>query len=128
MVKAINTIRNGWELRGPVIAGVALLLTIAGFVFYPKHTYPSYLIGYLFWIGLTLGCLPLVMLHHLTAGRWGFILRPFFYGGLATLPLMTVLVLPIFFGLKYLYPWAGLPITGGAEVLKERAIYLNLQG
>jgi len=125
MAKVTNVVLKRWEFRGSVIAGVALLITITGFVFYPKHTYPSYLIGYLFWTGLTLGCLPLVMLHHLTAGRWGFILRPFFYGELATLPLMALLVLPIFFGLKYLYPWAGLPITDGAEILKERAVYLN---
>src|SRR5690242_15392330 len=94
-----------WEWYGGIVVVAALLVSIGGFVFYPKHTYPSYLIGFLFWIGLTLGCLPLLMMHHLTGGKWGFTLRPFFNAGLATLPLMALLAVPLFFGLKYLYPW-----------------------
>lgn len=120
-----NRFKTGIDLRGSVVAAAALFATIGGFLFYPKDSYPSYLTGCLFWIGLTLGCLPLVMLHQLTGGRWGLILRPFFRCGLATLPLMTLLVIPIFFGFKYLYPWAGLPVTHGAEVLRERTAYLN---
>jgi hypothetical protein len=112
-------------LYGYAIVAVALLAMIAGFIFSPKDSYPSYLSGFLFWIGLTLGCLPLLMMHHLTGGEWGFPLRPFFLAGLATLPLMALLVIPLFFGLRYLYPWAGLPFSGGAEVLRHRAIYLN---
>lgn len=125
-----GTIMSNKNLRGlerysSVIVIAALVAMIAGFIFFPKDSYPSYLIGFLFWIGLTLGCLPLLMLHHLTGGKWGVPLRPFFRAGLATLPLMTLLVVPLFFGLRYLYPWAGLPVTGGAEVLRQRAIYLN---
>jgi hypothetical protein len=117
-----------WHWYGGVVAAVALLALIAAIVFYPKQAYPSYLFGFLFWIGLTLGCLPLLMMHHLTGGKWGFTLRPFFSAGLATLPLMAALVLPLFFGLKYLYPWAGLPSKHAAEVLRQRAIYLNTPG
>jgi hypothetical protein len=110
---------------GSAIVAVALLAMIAGFIFSPKYSYPSYLAGFLFWIGLTLGCLPLLMMHHLTGGEWGFPLRPFFRAGLATLPLMALLVIPLFIGLRYLYPWAGLPSPGVTEVLRQRAIYLN---
>lgn len=125
MADNVTLNQERWERYGGITATAALLVMVAGFVFNPRHSYPSYLMGFLFWIGLTLGCLPLLMMHHLTGGKWGFPLRPFFYAGLATLPLMTLLVIPLFFGLKYLYPWAGLPVTHGAEVLKQRAIYLN---
>lgn len=117
-----------WHIIGGIVAVVALAALVAGFVVHPKQAYPSYLIGFLFWLGLTLGCLPMLMLHHLVGGKWGFTLRPVFSAGLATLPLMTVLVLPLFFGLKYLYPWAGLPAKHAAEVLHQRAIYLNTPG
>jgi hypothetical protein len=112
---------------GPV-AVLASVILVAGFVFFPNETYPSYLNGFLFWLGITLGCLPLLMMHHLTGGRWGSPLRPFFKAGIATLPLMVLLVLPLFFGLRYLYPWAGLPTFEGTAVLRHRAIYLNVPG
>jgi hypothetical protein len=113
---------------GSIVAVAGLLVLIAGFVFSPKEAYPSYLIGFLFWIGLTLGCLPLLMIHNLTGGKWGFPMRPFWTAGLGTLPLMTLLAVPLFFGLKYLYPWAGLAFSHGAEVVRQRAIYLNTPG
>jgi hypothetical protein len=116
------------ERYGGIVAVLALIVLIAGFVFSPTKAYPSYLIGFLFWIGLTLGCLPLLMLHHLTGGKWGFPLRPFFYAGLATLPLMALLVVPLFFGLKHLYPWAGLASKHAEDVLRQRAAYLNTPG
>ncbi|MBV9490467.1 MAG: hypothetical protein JO069_12200 [Verrucomicrobia bacterium] len=116
-----------WERDGGILSGAALSVMISAFVFSPKYAFPSYLIGFLFWIGITLGCLPLLMIHHLTGGRWGLPLRPFFRAGLATLPLMALLVVPIFLGLRYLYPWAGLPTAEDAkEVLRVRAIYLNV--
>ena len=52
-----------WQQYGGIVAAAALLALIAGFVFYPKQAFPSYLTGFLFWLGLTLGCLPLLMLH-----------------------------------------------------------------
>jgi hypothetical protein len=113
---------------GSIVAVAGLLALIAGFVFSPKDAYPSYLTGFLYWIGLTLGCLPLLMIHNLTGGKWGFPMRPFWNAGLGTLPLMTLLVVPLFCGLKYLYPWAGLAFSHGAEVIRQRAIYLNTPG
>jgi len=53
---------RGVERYASVIVIAALVAMIAGFIFFPKDSYPSYLIGFLFWIGLTLGCLPLLML------------------------------------------------------------------
>jgi hypothetical protein len=45
------------------------------------------------------------MLHHLTGGRWGDVLRPLLETGIKSLPLMAVLFLPIAVGMKWIYPW-----------------------
>ena len=37
-----------------------------------EQLFHSYLIAYLFWLGIALGCLPILMLHHLVGGAWGF--------------------------------------------------------
>lgn len=94
-MKRNSEILKGLPLYGSGTAIVALIIIVFGFIFFPKDAYPSYLNGFLFWLGLTLGCLPLLMMHHLTGGRWGFPLRPFFRAGLGTLPLMVLLVLPL---------------------------------
>jgi hypothetical protein len=90
--------------RGALIAGgIALLLAIFAAVKSPQIFYPSYLMGYLLILGLTLGSLGLLMLQHLTGGQWGIIIRRPLESATRTLPLLAVLFLPIVFGMKYLY-------------------------
>lgn len=69
------------------------------------HFMHAYLAGFIFWFGITCGCIALTMLHHLTGGRWGEVLRPLLETGIKAVPLMFVLGLPILFGMKWLYPW-----------------------
>ena len=58
--------------RFSVTAGSAGLLACAvGWVTSPDRFFQAYLVGFLFWSGVALGCLVLVMLQHLTGGRWG---------------------------------------------------------
>ena len=66
-----------------------------------------YLVGYMLGLGLSLGCLGLLMLQYLTKGNWGFLIRRQLEAGSRNLPMMAVLFLPIALGLDRLYPWAG---------------------
>src|SRR6185436_709902 len=50
-------------------AGVAAL-GVSYFV-WGERFMQSYLLGYLLWLGLTLGCLGILLLHHLVSGAWG---------------------------------------------------------
>ena len=45
-----------------------------------------------------------------------------------TLPLMALLFVPIFFGLKYLYPWARPAAVAANKVLQNKAAYMNAPG
>ena len=62
-----------------------------------EQFFRSYLIAYLFWLGVALGCLPVLMLHHLVGGTWGFVIRRILEAGTRTLPLMVVLFVPLLF-------------------------------
>jgi hypothetical protein len=78
----------------------------------------SYLVAFLFWTGLSVGSLAVLMLHHLVGGDWGRALRPTLERASKTIPLMAVLMIPLAFGMEELYPW----VRGGVE---EKAAYLN---
>jgi hypothetical protein len=104
---------------------VGLVLCLVGAVSSPEQFYRSYLVGYLYWIGIALGCLPLMMIHHLTGGAWGLVTRRIFEAGARTLVLMVPLFLPILIGLPVLYLWARPEAVAVDEILQHKSPYLN---
>ena len=84
--------------------GAALLALTA--VRDPSQFFRSYLLGYVFWIGVPLGSLGLLMLHHLTGGGWGFVIRRVCEASTRTFLLMAVLFVPVIVGMPKLYAWA----------------------
>ena len=94
--------------QSALIAGtLALAVTAVGAVGNPAQFYRSYLVGFLFVAGVTLGCLGLLMLQHLTGGHWGVLIRRPLESATRTLPVLALLFLPLAFGLRRLYVWTG---------------------
>jgi hypothetical protein len=104
---------------------LCLGLTAFGFTIDRSQFFFSYLFAWLFWIGLTLGCFMVTMIHQLTGGRWGYPTRRFLEAGFMNLPLMLVLFIPVFFGLKYIYPWAEPTQVANDPILQQRHAYQN---
>jgi hypothetical protein len=114
---------RGMAVMAAIIGAIACVL---GVIFQRHEFFISYLYAYLFWFGLTMGCFQVTMIHHLTSGRWGGITRRFLEAGMSALPVMAVLFIPIFFGVKTLYPWARPEDLAHEVVLQKRAHYENL--
>ena len=74
--------------------GVALGLVVFGEHF-ASAFWQSYLIGYIFWIGITLGALGILMVQHLTGGAWTMVSRRLLEAATRTLPLMAIMFIPI---------------------------------
>src|SRR5215467_13591783 len=89
--------------RAVAVGGVALVLAIVGWVIRPEAFYRSYLMSYMLVIGFALGLLGLLMLHHLTSGHWGLMIRRPAEAATRTLPLLFILFFPIIFGMKFYY-------------------------
>ncbi len=93
--------------RNALIVGVAAaVLCVAGWLINPEQFFQSYLIGYLFWWGIALGCLAIVMLQHLTGGDWGVVIQRLLESATRTMPLLLALFLPLAFGMRKLYSWS----------------------
>ena len=84
---------------------VALILAIAlGFTNWQQF-FRSYLVAYVYWMVYAMGSLAILQLHHMTGGRWGYPIRRILEAGTRTIPVMTVLFVPVLFGMSRLYPW-----------------------
>ena len=104
----------------------ALALCAAGAFDSPTQFFRSYLLAFVFWVGVALGCSAILMLHHLVGGRWGFALRRCLESGTRTFYLMAVLAVPLLFGLRRLYSWADPEKVKLDSILQYKAPYLNV--
>ncbi|HKT81942.1 MAG TPA: hypothetical protein VJP86_17055 [Vicinamibacterales bacterium] len=103
----------------------AAALSVGGWVLNPTQFYQSYLMGYMLVLGATLGCLALAMIHQLSGGGWGVLVRRPMGAAARVLPVLTVLFLPIVFGMHHLYEWTHADIVANDEVLLHKQLYLN---
>lgn len=106
---------------------VALVLCVVGAFLSPAGFWRAYLVGYVFWTGVSVGSLAIIMLHHLSGGGWGVVIRRPLEAAARTLPVMAILFLPIAFAVftHRLYPWT-VPEERDLEIIKHKAIYLNV--
>jgi hypothetical protein len=109
-----------------VVGAAALVLCVAAGLRSPTQFFRSYLLAFVFWIGLPLGCSAILMLHHMVGGTWGFPLRRLLESGTKTLWLMGLLILPILFRLPALYSWADPSKVKVNPVLQYKQPYLNV--
>ena len=115
----------GLQRRLLGIGAVGLAISLIGLFASPQQFLQSYLMAYMLCLGVTLGCLALGMLHQLSGGAWGVVIRRPIGAATRTLPVMTLLFLPIAFGMKYLYVWTNADLVLRDEVLRHKQLYLN---
>jgi hypothetical protein len=111
--------------RALVAAGVGVLAMIAAAVFDTENFYQGYLVGFMFWTGVSLGCLALMMIHHLSGGQWGLVTRRIWEAAAQTTPLMLVFFLVLIPGLPYLYQWAQPERVAVDPILQHKVPFLN---
>ena len=88
--------------------------------------FQSYLTAYMFCLGITLGCLALGMVHQLSGGAWGVVLRRPIGAAARVLPVLTLLFLPIVAGMSRLYIWTHADVVASDEALRHKQLYLNV--
>src|SRR5437667_539943 len=94
------------QRRSLIVGVIFAVLSAIGALLRPEEFFRGYLIGYMAWLGVTLGSMAILMLRQLTKGGWGMVSRRFLGAAMRTVPLMALLSLPILFGLPKLYIWA----------------------
>ncbi len=109
-----------------MVGAVGLVLSGLGFAVDREQFFRAYLIGYLFLLGVPLGSMALMMVHHLSGGAWGLVIRRIFEASSRTLPLLALFFVPLAFGLHSLYPWTNEALVSHDHVLQGKSVYLNI--
>jgi hypothetical protein len=113
--------------QGALFVGlIGLVLSVIGYIKSTENFLHSYLLAFMFVLGLSLGSLGLLMLQHLTGGHWGIVIRRPLESATRSLPLLFILFFPIFFGMKYLYSaWLNAPASGEGALSQFQQHYLT---
>lgn len=114
------------QRRAWLVGAAGVVLALLGVWLNLVQFFRAYLVAYLFWSGLSLGCLALLMLHHIVGGAWGAMIRRLLEAGTRTLPLMVVLFVPLLYGLTTLYSWARPEEVAHDVLLQHKSGYLNV--
>jgi hypothetical protein len=116
----------GFQRRFFIAAAVLGTGAIAGWLVSPAQFYQSYLLGYMFVLGATLGCLGLGMIHQLSGGGWGVLVRRPIGAATRVLPVLTLLFVPIALGMHDLYEWTHEEVVAADRALRFKQPYLNV--
>ncbi|HUJ11726.1 MAG TPA: hypothetical protein VL171_17080 [Verrucomicrobiae bacterium] len=122
----LRTQLNRTQWSAFVIGGLALIACIIGGALNPTGFFQGYLMAYMFWLGVSLGCMAILMIHYLAGGRWGFAVRRLLEAATRTLPVMLVLFIPYLFGLGKLYVWTQPQMVARDALLQHKHPYLNV--
>jgi hypothetical protein len=113
------------------LIGVAgLALTALGFVGAPQPTLLSYLVAFMYWLGIALGALVLLMANHAAGARWNIVVRRLNEAIVATTPIYLLLFLPILLGARVIFSWVAPDAAAfgaeGMKLLQHKHAYLNM--
>lgn len=116
------------EAFGRKALGVGLLALAAcavGWFMAPDRFLRAWLIGWVFVLGVALGAHGIYLVHLLSRGAWGLVIRRVLEAAGRTLPALALFSLPVLFGMKTLYPWADAARVAGDEILTHRSPWMS---
>jgi hypothetical protein len=117
---------NGLRSLALGVGGIGTLIWAVGLYLDPEQALRSWLLGFIFWAGIGIGAIGLIILQYLTGGAWGVVIRRTLEAASRTLPVIIVLFLPIAFGVTRLYEWTHFAPTD--HVIEHRGWYMTVSG
>jgi hypothetical protein len=115
-----------FQNRALIVGAIGLIAGAVGAIGNIDQFFRSWLIGFLFCMGLSMGSLGLLMLQHMSGGQWGLMGRRVFEASSRNLPLVALMFVPLLFGLPNLFLWARPEAVAADHILQMKQPYLNV--
>ena len=120
---------NRWRTIALGVGGIFSIIILGIALFSPglrEQALRAWLLGFIFWGGIGIGGLGILILQHLTGGAWGIVIRRTAEACSRTLPIIALLFVPIAVGVYFhsIYEWTHL-IGTDDEILSRRQPYLT---
>ena len=94
-----------WQRTALTVGVLGMIGAVVSLAISREQFFRSWLIGFLWIWGATIGCMAWLCVYHLTGGNWGTVTRRIFEAGTRCLPLAAVAVIPIVIGMHSLFIW-----------------------
>lgn len=112
-----------WQSLALGVGAIATIAWLIGFATgNQEQALRSWLLGFVYWAGISIGSLGILILQYLTGGAWGVVIRRIVEAGSRTFWFVAILFIPIILGITKIYPWV---TVGNDEILQHRVNYLN---
>ncbi|HWR14311.1 MAG TPA: hypothetical protein VN577_05760 [Terriglobales bacterium] len=115
--------------RAVAVGGVFAVLSLIAFILNPRQAMQAYLVGFMLFLGLTLGPMGMLLTWFMPGGRWGLTMRRIWEAASRNIWVAAIAFIPILIGYKHIYPWAhpeSLHATEHMQALTKH--YLNFPG
>ena len=111
---------------GALVVGVIALAGAAVLGFTTAGSFlESYIMAFLFVLGLSLGSLMMLFVVHLAGGSWGALIARPLEAAASLIPLLALLFVPILFAMGDLYPWTDAAFVAEWPMVEAKTAYLN---
>ncbi len=120
---------NRWRTLALGIGGIGSLVMLISFLLFEdqrEDAMRAWLLGFIFWGGIGIGGLGVLLLQYLTGGAWGVVVRRIAEAASRTLPIVALLFVPLALNITSLYEWTHL-IGTGDKVVEWRQPYLSVE-
>jgi hypothetical protein len=129
ITKTFKDFRPGLErfqLVSLIVGAGGLGFCLIGAIFGLEQFFESYLYGFIFWLGVALGCLILLLIQNIAGGPWGAMIRRPLEAGVMVIPVMALFFIPVLAGMGYLYEWTDPEVLANNPVIAAKTLYLNV--
>jgi hypothetical protein len=113
------------EKLGITLFVIGAVASLIGFIIDPVRGSYSYLVAFLFLLSISVGSLLLVAIEYASGATWSTPFRRISEFLASTLPLLIILVIPLFFSLHNLFNWTHTNIVAKDKILQLKSAYLN---
>ena len=120
----LDRVQRNALIFGVIGIALAIIFGLRG----SQQFFRSYLLAYVYWVSIPLGCMAILMMHHLTGGWWGLPIRRILEAGTRTMQFMAILFIPVLIGMPQLYAWDRIQDVQADPILQDKRWYLNPGG